>query len=674
MIFIVTLLLFAFVLPIDGIAVAEGYRWQTGYEDYLDTLDDNDRDWYFGDDYLDVDGALSIIGGFLADDNFDKQALKDDPIIIAVVDSGIGYAYTTDGETETEPYAPFIYDEGVEYKLHPIFEDVLLTDEEGNYVYKNVVDELKIKERNNTNQVIETFTNIPQNEGNIALDMVDNTSDNHGTHVTGIIAMLIHKFGLEDYIKILPIKANTVLFYNEEKGSFTAGYNIEYLNMAMDFCLENQVDIVSLSLTAYNQSEDSGYRFADYVDDMLIVAASGNDGSSSKKGYPAYADNVLGVMNCTRDEEGNAILANSSNYGQTISGKQYYDIATPGTGIISSINGEEYGKLTGTSMSTPITAFATALGYFRYRGYNNYNYGYTLNPLSVSTMISHGVDQMATKKDGLFTYKYPMLTLTHILTYDFYNDAEFLEKIGEIQEESPVIEYIDIIEIADPQYKIGSNETLVLIANPVPANATKDATLTWFLLHDGETIIGEGWTIEWTIPDAVGTYTIYCGILDEDGNLSYVSRNTIMFDVVYRTPDELEIVHNNTEYAVGKTYTFTIPTQFVNPDIALDIEWYVNGVKMGEGEVFNFTPDELGDYTITVKVNGKKIDEITITSYTENGWMILMATVVMLASSFIGVKSLWVIIIVKTAIDIAGGISILIIYGIRKRNANKIDN
>ena len=680
--FIVALaLLCVFVLPESNIALAEETDWRNGYDEYLLTLDEDDpKDWYFSESYLDVEGAISIINGFLADDSFAIEALKADPIVIAVIDSGIGHGYTIEEDEEISAGSEYIYSTDVEYKLHPIFEDVLLTDDEGNYVYKNVADTVNIisdKDENGDGKkdVLNTMTSVDEggvvvtDSGNIALDLVDNTSDDHGTHVTGTVAMLIHKLGLEDYIKILPVKANTNLHYSIKDGvaRYKAGYNITYLNEAMDFCLENGADIVSMSLTAYGQGEDSGYRFADYVDDMLIVAAAGNNGESVK-GYPAYADNVLGVMNFTLDDEGNPVLAGSSNYGQSLGGTHYYDIAAPGTEIISSINGDEYGKLTGTSMSTPITAFTSALGYFRYRGYNNYDYGYELNPLSIQTMISHGVEDAVIKKDGLRTYSYPMLTLTHILTYDFYADNDFLESIGVTPEEGVQLESIEIIDIAKEQYKLGDNERLTLIANPTPANAEKDEKLQWWLEHNGEkTLIGEGWSLEIAIPTTVGAYRIYCAILNDEGEESVVSINSIELEVVYRTPEELKIVTGNTEFAVGETYTFTIPTEHVNPDLALDIVWYVNGEKAGEGKEFNFKPEELSDYKISVSVNGKVIDEIEITTYTEDGWVLFYGAVLLVAALLGSVQGLWLVLPVKVALEVIVGIIVVIIYNVRKR-------
>ena len=357
-------LLFSFVFTPTNVAYAD---WQDDYDSYLAGLSTTDaKDWYFGENYLNIDGALTMLNNIVSDENFDDTALKNDPIVIAVIDSGIGYGYTTDGSTETAVQPENIYDDGVEYKLHPIFDNVLLKDEGGNYVYKNVAETVQI--RNSSKIAISTMDAII-NSGNIACDLVDNTSNDHGTHVTGIVAMLIHKLGLEDYIKILPIKANKFVD-KSTSGSNTnyfASYNKDDLAEGVKFAYDNGADIVSLSLTAYKTSlgvVPDGYRFADYTDKMLIVAAAGNN-KGNKDGYPAAYDDILGVVNYTQGDNGTAVIASSSNYGD------WYDIAAPGSSIISSINGDEYGKLTGTSMATPITAFASALVYFVARSGND---------------------------------------------------------------------------------------------------------------------------------------------------------------------------------------------------------------------------------------------------------------------------------------------------------------
>ncbi|MBO7326167.1 MAG: S8/S53 family peptidase, partial [Clostridia bacterium] len=591
-------------MPSGGIAQADEIDWESVYIDYISSLDEDDLgEWYFDENNLNIEGVRDIINEFLASESFDKESLKADPIIIAVIDSGIGYAYTTDGAVEYSVSSENVYDEGVQYKLHPIFDDVLLKDANGDYVFKSVATEVNIKYNGN---VINTIT--AAESGNIAQDLVDNTSNDHGTHVTGMVAMLIHKLGLEDYIKILPIKANVTLEKEVKNGktNYYAGYQIDTLEEAMDFCLENGVDIVNMSLTAYKNgllgSIDEGYKFEKYSDDMLIVASAGNKGTDTM-GYPACVSNVLGVMNYCLDGNGRAMLADSSNYGS------WYDIAVPGTGIISSINGDEYGKLSGTSMATPIATFASALAYFRYRGYNNYNRSYDLSIQSIRTMVSYEAHDATYVDDGL--YAYPILSMAEVLSYNYYGDYGFLLAIG-VEPDDVEIEGINIIGNIAPEYKIGECNNIFLYIQTIPMEATIDETIYWWQEHNDEKVkIGQGRMLDYTIPNNVGAYKIYCTVDDENSDSYIISDNTIEFTVIPMKANELSILCDGYVPEEDRTYyTFYVNTEYLDTTSTAEVIWYLNGEKVAEGREFQFAPPEDGVYVIKATVNGEPLEEV----------------------------------------------------------------
>lgn len=581
-------LLFSFVFTPTDVAYAD---WQDDYDSYLAGLSTTDaKDWYFGENYLNIDGALTMINNIVSDENFDDTALKNDPIVIAVIDSGIGYGYTTDGSTETAVQPENIYNDGVEYKLHPIFDNVLLKDEGGNYVYKNVAETVQI--RNSSKIAISTMDAITDS-GNIACDLVDNTSNDHGTHVTGIVAMLIHKLGLEDYIKILPIKANKFVD-KSTSGSNTnyfASYNKDDLAEGVKFAYDNGADIVSLSLTAYKTSlgvVPDGYRFADYTDKMLIVAAAGNN-KGNKDGYPAAYDDILGVVNYTQDNNGFGVIASSSNYGS------WYDIAAPGSSIISSINGDEYGKLTGTSMATPIAAFASALVYFVARSGND-----QMTPSLARTIIK----KSATNRAFANGYSFPKLSFTDVLTYtDEYLNKDFSDSI-----------YIPT-RFAE-KYIFGKGGSVVLRADCTTTDAYQKYNIKWWYEFDGvEQLIGYGWTFNFKIPAEVGSYKVKWAVYDKAGNLCYDGGELYSFEVVYQQIADLDIIIDMD--SEGEQY-YRLDTGYLDSSIKIEkVEWYVNGTLAHTGDKFYFVPPIVSDndenkdstYKITAKVNGQDVGD-----------------------------------------------------------------
>ncbi|MCQ2603058.1 MAG: S8 family serine peptidase [Clostridia bacterium] len=224
------------------------------YCDYIENLDAGSvKDWYFGEDYLNISEVLEVVNSWKTSPDFDIEPLKDEPIIIAVIDSGIGHAYSVDGSGNETPapkkdYYKIVDDDGnmLNYRINPMFEDVILTDADGNYVFKSVVTENKRGKQ--------IFATLDDSVNDIAYVLADNADDNHGTHVTGTVALLIHALDLEDYVKILPIKANDSVQKGTLTNKYTAHYMLDDVKKAMDFARENGADIVSLSLTADKKS------------------------------------------------------------------------------------------------------------------------------------------------------------------------------------------------------------------------------------------------------------------------------------------------------------------------------------------------------------------------------------------------------------------------------------
>lgn len=167
-----------------------------------------------------------------------------------------------------------------------------------------------------------------------------NDTIGHGTHVAGIIAG-----STPENVKLLMLKC----FNSEGKTTVTI------VSMAMQYAIEQQVDIINMSL-GWNGEAAAAYTFLNNLildssaHNIVICCAAGNNKGDVIYSYPANNPEVLSVS--AIDSYGN-FAKGYSNFGSTI------DYAAPGSGIIS--NGI-YGYVTksGTSMAAPHMAAAVS--------------------------------------------------------------------------------------------------------------------------------------------------------------------------------------------------------------------------------------------------------------------------------------------------------------------------
>jgi thermitase len=194
---------------------------------------------------------------------------------------------------------------------------------------------------------------ISNKQSSVNYDFINNDNDpmddcyvKHGTHCAGIIGATIdnHK-GITgvapkawtDYIKILD--------------SNGAGY-ASIIAKGIVHATKYDDQIISMSLGGYGISMilHLACDYARYIKGVLIVAAAGNDGLPILC-YPARFESVISVG--AVDE--NLNLCSWSNYGPSL------DLVAPGDDIISTVEGNNYEKLSGTSMATPHVAAVAAL-------------------------------------------------------------------------------------------------------------------------------------------------------------------------------------------------------------------------------------------------------------------------------------------------------------------------
>ncbi len=169
--------------------------------------------------------------------------------------------------------------------------------------------------------------------------------DNHGTHVSGIVAATINNsigtVGTAAGSTVLPLK-----WY--DGGTWTAAIIAETFTYAAD----NGVDIVNTSYNMDSWANDAVVHAAfDYMYDagVLHFNSAGN-GSALNPPRQVFVESLLVASTESSDAK-----SGFSNYGVGV------DIAAPGGSILSTTPNNTYSVFSGTSMASPNAAAVAAL-------------------------------------------------------------------------------------------------------------------------------------------------------------------------------------------------------------------------------------------------------------------------------------------------------------------------
>lgn len=181
------------------------------------------------------------------------------------------------------------------------------------------------------------------------MDLTSQKNPGHGTHCSGIVGAtgLIDGGvqGLSPEVSMMPLR----FLGADGSGSLEGGIK------AIDYAIEKKVQVISASwgasvptatakplIEAIERAEKAG---------IIFVAAAANDGKNNDTTdvYPTNA----GLPNMISVAASNASDAKPSwsNYG-----KAKVSLAAPGEAIISTLPGDKYSNLSGTSMATPLVA------------------------------------------------------------------------------------------------------------------------------------------------------------------------------------------------------------------------------------------------------------------------------------------------------------------------------
>lgn len=218
-----------------------------------------------------------------------------------------------------------------------------------------------------------------KNNNNDPMDKTSFQNPGHGTHCAGIIGAtgLIDGgiIGISPEVSLMPLR------FLDENGSGDLMDGIK----AIDYAISKNVNVISASWGAPVKRAEAqplieAVERAGKANIPFVVAAA-NDGKNNDKNeyYPTNSgtDNTIAVSATDSSDA----KPSWSNYGRA-----KVDIGAPGAAIMSTLPGNKYGNLDGTSMATPLVAGLVAF----LKAQDN-----TLTPLQLRSLIQASGDKMA---------------------------------------------------------------------------------------------------------------------------------------------------------------------------------------------------------------------------------------------------------------------------------------
>ncbi|MGN0368979.1 MAG: S8 family serine peptidase, partial [Butyrivibrio sp.] len=179
-------------------------------------------------------------------------------------------------------------------------------------------------------------------------------SNNHGTHVAGIIGATANDIGIagvasgSEHVKAIMIDADIY-------GDFYTSVLIK----AVDYASESGARVINMSLGGTKGTSATDILYQDAVENAykkgaLVVAAAGNS-NSNKVVFPSDAEHAVSVIATNED----GLKASYSNYGGADSAIN--KVCAPGTDIMSTTADGMYANMSGSSMAAPIVSAIAAM-------------------------------------------------------------------------------------------------------------------------------------------------------------------------------------------------------------------------------------------------------------------------------------------------------------------------
>lgn len=541
--------------------------------------------WFDGEDYNNFNDTLQAINKIKDGlSTAEKADFKNNPVLVAVIDTGINASH--------ELFDGILCDEGLWY---------------------NAIEKKRGRDYINDNCY----------NGNLI---------GHGTHVAGIVAQEIKKYGLEDYIKILPVKAGN------SDGEFFTNPVVAAINYVENLATQGKTIVINMSLTSYSWGKNSDVDVAVQSavrEGVIVCAAAGNRGinSSQTLGSPACLENVIGVMNY---EEG-LNPAKKSNYGAA------YDIAAPGQNIKSASKdgNNNYNTKDGTSMATPFVSFAAAVLEIRFNRKSATVYDVMTSTPAVATgTVSYGNGVYTAKKLNLSAF----VEFKYIKEIKVFTEDESLDALNQnISSPKKVVAFAKLRYFDEEDFAPETDVAYKSIKMYV-VKAGKNGTLS-----GGEVIYSvNGARIEFT-PTEPGTYFIYAA------NSAYINDTseiiTVKVNYVQTVEDAQLSVVGDAVVRAESTVVYKLDNAYMlDPELVIVWDIYdENGRRVDTkiGTEISFTPETKGAYTIICSVGGKTIAGYKVNVKTSEKTVRAVSGGVTSAVAFSAVAAVLIIVIVK---------------------------
>ncbi|MDR2634386.1 MAG: S8 family serine peptidase [Clostridiales bacterium] len=530
--------------------------------------------WYDASEYLNMRAVAATVASWAADGLLpDPFADGFEPVKIAVIDTGIFFG-------------------------HELYEGLYCYDENG----------LRL-----------SYDGYRGTEGANAAQA--DISEDHGPHVNGTAAAFIKELGLQDYIKLLPIKATSVVSYPD--GKPTKSFVTTHVIRSMEWAHAHGADVITLSLGSRGELAgavwNGGY-MRDALEkirrDCIILAAAGNDGADSAADphYPSLLDGFLSVMSFMKGEPDRR-LSSFSNYGG-------YDLAAPGNEIYSvaynaSSGTVGYGKKQGTSMATPIAAASAALLTLRFRYVEKAS---DFNALALTEIMKRHSDTRIFYKSGMSSplpqAAYALSPLA-LATKDFRLDDLYL-----------AAEEVRMSAKGYLNQTFGEYSEVKLSASPYPLFTDPSVETEWF---KNGVKVASGREFSFT-PSEIGDTEIFAAA---DGVKSATVRICVSYKTVY--PYQCKIIASEERPRVKRDVILRLSgAEHADPS---RIVWFVNGEEYAAGvSEITLSREKSSVVSVSAALDGEPVESyiLEITDYTlwvalaAAGGALLLAAVIVL--------------------------------------------